>query len=136
MSSFTSTWNRHKEISIFRDIFDCNKVTLSCLKRSTMDPWLQLKFPSNHEIRISTFLILFSASKCRLSPRLGIVISKLEYFEISLIITKWLFLVWSVQLWTHGYNRTFQDITKSEFRLSWLYLVHQNVVFHLHLESS
>ena len=78
----------HKQIRMIRDIFDCNKVTLSCLKCLTMDPWLQLKFPKHHEIRILTFLIEFSASKCRLSPRLGIVISKLVYFEISLIVTK------------------------------------------------
>jgi len=67
-------------------------MTLSCLKCSTMDPWLKLKFPKHHKIRIWTFLIAFSASKCHLSPRLGIVISKLVYFEISLIVTKWLIL--------------------------------------------
>jgi len=57
-----------------------------------MDPWLQLKFPRHHEVRISTFVIVFSTSKCRLSPGLGIVTSKLVYFEISLIRTKGLFL--------------------------------------------
>jgi len=33
-------------------------------------------------------LIVFSASKCRLLPRLRIVISKFVCFEISLIVTK------------------------------------------------
>ena len=88
MLSFAYTWNRHKQISIFPDIFDYNKVTLSSLKCSTMDPWLKLNFPKHHEIGIWTFLIVFRASKCRLSPRLGIVISKLLYFEISFIVTK------------------------------------------------
>ena len=83
MSSFA-----YKQINIFRDIFDCNKVTLSCLKCPTMDPWVKLKFPKLHEIKISTFFMVFSASKCRLSPRLGIVKSKLVYFEISVIVTK------------------------------------------------
>ena len=32
--------------------------------------------------------IVFSASNCHLSPRLGIVISKLLYFEISLVEAK------------------------------------------------
>ena len=136
MSSLSKTWNRHKQICIFRDIFECNKVTLSCLKGSTIDQWLNLKFLKYHEIGISNFLIVCSASKCHLLPRLGIVISKLVYFEIYFIVTKWLFLVWRVQLWTHGYNWSFQNITKSEFWLSWWYLVHQNVVFHLNLESS
>ena len=48
----------------------------------------KIEFPKLHEIGISTFFIVFSASKCRLSPRLGIVITKLVYFEISLIVTK------------------------------------------------
>ena len=75
------------KISIFRDIFDCNKVTLSCLKCSTMDPWLKLKFPKHQEVRILTFLIIFSASKCRVSHRLGMGIGKLVYLGISLIVT-------------------------------------------------
>ena len=58
-----------------------------------MDPWLKLKFPKHQEIGIWTFLIVFIASKCRLSPRLGIVIRKLLYLEISLIVTKYLFLI-------------------------------------------
>jgi len=53
-----------------------------------MDPRLKLKFPKLNEIGIWTFFFVFSASKCHLSPRLGIVISKLVYFEISLIVTK------------------------------------------------
>ena len=64
------------------------KVTLSYWMCSTMDPWLKLKFPKHHEIGISTFLIVFSALKCHLSHRLGIVRSKLVYFEISLIVRK------------------------------------------------
>ena len=87
MLSFAYTWNRHKQISIFPDIFDYNKVTLSCLRCSTMDPWVKLKFSKHHKIRISIFLIVFSATKCPLSPRQGMVISKLVYFEISLIVT-------------------------------------------------
>jgi len=31
------------------------KLTLSCLKCSTMDPWLKVKFPKHFEIRIWTF---------------------------------------------------------------------------------
>ena len=69
-------------------MLNCNKVAHSCLKCPTMDPWQKLKFPKLHEIRIWTFLFVFSASKCRLSHRLGIVITKLLYFEISLIVTK------------------------------------------------
>jgi len=95
-------WNRHKQISLFRDIFDCSKVSHTCLKCSKMDQWLKLKFPKLHEIRIWTFKFEISASKCHLSPRLGIVITKLVYFEISFIETMWIILVWSVQLWTHG----------------------------------
>ena len=60
MSSFSWTWNRQKQISVFPDIFDCNKVTLSCLKCSTMDSWLKLKFPKQPEIRIWSFLSVFS----------------------------------------------------------------------------
>jgi len=90
------------KFSIFQDIFDCSKVAHSCLKCSSMDQWLKLMFPKLHEIRIWTFSIVFIASKCRHSPRLGIVISKSVYFQISLVVTKWLILVWSVQLWTHG----------------------------------
>ena len=67
-------------------------MTLSCLKCSTMDPWLKLKFPKHHKIRIWTFSILFSASNCHRSPRHGFIISNLVYFEISLIVTKWLIL--------------------------------------------
>ena len=52
MLSFAYTWNRHKQISILRDIFDYNKVTLSYLKCSGMDPWLKLKFSKHPEIRI------------------------------------------------------------------------------------
>ena len=88
MLSFAYTWNCHKQISIFRDIFDYNKVTLSCLKCSTMDPLLKMNFPKHHKIGIWTFFNVFSVLKCRLSPRLAIVISKLQYFEISLIVTK------------------------------------------------
>jgi len=88
MLSFAWIWNRHNQISIFRDIFDCNKVILSFLKCSTMNPWLKLKFPKHHEIEISIFFIVFSAAICHLSPRLGIVISKLVNLEISLIVTK------------------------------------------------
>jgi len=33
-------------------------------------------------------LIVFSASKCHVSPRLGIVISKFVHFEICLVVTK------------------------------------------------
>ena len=88
MSSFAETWNRHNQNSIFRDSFDCNKVTLSCLKGSTMDSWVKQKFPKLLEIGISTFFFVFSGSKYRLSPRLGIVISKLVYLEISLTVTK------------------------------------------------
>jgi len=57
-----------------------------------MDPWLKLKFPKLHEIRIWTFLFVFSASKCLLSPRVVIVITKVVYFEISFIVTKGLIL--------------------------------------------
>ena len=92
----------HKQISIFQDILGSNKVTHFCLKCSTMDPCLKLKFPKLHEIRIWTFLYVFRASKCRLSPRVVIVITKLVYFEISFIVRKGLILVSSVQLWTHG----------------------------------
>ena len=46
------------------------------------------KFPKLRKIGILTFFIVFSASKCRLSTRPGIVISKCVYFEISLIVTK------------------------------------------------
>ena len=88
MSSVTYTWYGHKQISIFGDIFDCSKVTHSCLKCSTMYQWLKLKFPKLPEIKIYTFLIVFSAPKCHLAPRLGIVISKLVYFKISLIVAK------------------------------------------------
>ena len=58
-----------------------------------MDTWVKQKFPKLRKIGISTFFIVFSASKCRLSTRPGIVISKLVYFEISLIVTKLLFVV-------------------------------------------
>ena len=88
MLSFAYTWNCHKQISIFPDIFDYSKVTLSSLRCLTMDPWLKLNFSKHHEIGIWTFLFVFSSSKCRLSPRPEIVISKLVCFEISLIVTK------------------------------------------------
>ena len=42
----------NKQIGIFRDIFDCNKLALSCLKSSTMDPKPKLKFPKHHKIGI------------------------------------------------------------------------------------
>ena len=74
-------------------MFGCNKVTHSCLKCPAMDPWLKLKFPKLHEIRIWTFLFVFRASKCLLSPRVVIVITKVVYFEISFIVTKGLILV-------------------------------------------
>ena len=67
-------------------------MTLSCLKCSTMDQWLKLKFLKHHQIRISTFMLVFSASKCHLSPTLRIVIGKLVYFEISLIVASDSFL--------------------------------------------
>ena len=85
MSSLTYMWNRHKQISLFQDIFDYSKVSHSCLKCATMDQRLRLKFPKVQEIRIWTFLFEFCASKCQLSPRLGIVITKLVYFEILLL---------------------------------------------------
>ena len=88
MSYFTQTWNRHKQIIVFRDIFVSNNVTLSYLKCSTMNPLLKLKFPKHHEIEIWTFQIVFSASTCRPSPRLGFIIWKLVSFEISLIVKK------------------------------------------------
>ena len=69
-------------------MLNCNKVAHSCLKCPTMDPWQKLKFPKLHEIEIWTFLFVFSASKCPLPPRLGIVIIKLVYFEKCLIVTK------------------------------------------------
>ena len=53
-----------------------------------MDPWLKLKFSKLYAIGIWTFFFVFSAPKCRLSPKLGVVISKLVYFEISLILAK------------------------------------------------
>ena len=62
-----------------------------------MDPWLKLKFPKHRQIEIWTFLIVFNVSICCLSPKLGMVISKLVYFQISLVVTKWLIVVWSVQ---------------------------------------
>jgi len=49
---------------------------------------VKLKFPTHLEIRICTFLSVFSISKCHLSPRQWIVISKLAHIEISLIVTK------------------------------------------------
>ena len=67
---FTKTWYRHKQISIFQDIFGCNKVTHSCLKCPTIDPWLKLKFSKLYEIGILTFFSVFSTSKYLLSPRL------------------------------------------------------------------
>jgi len=64
------------------------KLFFSWLKCSTMDQWLKHKFRKHPEIRIWPFLCIFSVSKCRLSPRVGIVMSKLVFFEISLILTK------------------------------------------------
>ena len=61
MLSYAYTWNRHKQISIFRDILDGNKVTHYSLKCPTMDPCLKLKFPKLHEIEVYTFLFVFSA---------------------------------------------------------------------------
>jgi len=63
-------------------------MSLSWLKCSTMDPWLQLKFRKHPEIRIWIWLCVSSVSKCRLSARVGIVISKLVFFQISLIVRK------------------------------------------------
>ena len=64
------------------------KLSLSCLRCSTMEPWLKLKFPKHFEIRIRTFVSVLSASKCHFSPRDGMVISKLVLYEKSLIIAK------------------------------------------------
>ena len=64
------------------------KWSLSLLKCFAMDPWLQLKFWKHPKIRICTLLCVFSVSKCHLSPRVGIVLSKLVFFEIYLIVTK------------------------------------------------
>jgi len=58
------------------------KLSLFCLKCSTMDPWLKIKFPTLLEIRICTFLSVFSVSKFHLSPRQGIIIRKLAHIEI------------------------------------------------------
>ena len=79
-------------------------VTKSLIFVWSVQPWNMAKteFRKLHEIKISTFLYVFSASKCRLSPRVVIVITKLVYFEISFAVTKWIILHWSVQLWTHG----------------------------------
>ena len=64
------------------------KLSLSCLKCCTVDAWVKLMFQKALEIRIWTFLSVFCASKCRLSPRLGIYKSKLVLLGISLIVTK------------------------------------------------
>ena len=93
MSSFFLTWNRQRKICVFPDILDYNKVTLYCLKCSTMDPWLKLKFQKQPEIGIWTFLGVFSVQKCHLSARLGMLRRKYVYFQISLTVTKSLFVV-------------------------------------------
>ena len=88
MSSFTKTRNRHKQISTLWDNLIVTNLSLSCLKCSTMEPWLKHKFPKHSEIKIRTLQSVFSVWKCHLSPRQGIVISKLVHFEITLIVTK------------------------------------------------
>jgi len=75
-------------ISVFQDIFSCNQVTLSSLKCSTMEERLKVAFSKHREIRIQTFMIVFSVSKYPLSLGLRIFLRKLVYFKISLIVTK------------------------------------------------
>ena len=53
-----------------------------------MDPWLKLKFLKHSEVKIGTFESVFSVRKCCISPRQGIVLSKLALLEITLIVTK------------------------------------------------
>ena len=75
--------------SVFFEVYlIVTKLFVSSLKRSTMDPWLKLKFRKLLEIKIWFFLCVFSVSTCRLSPSVGIAISKLVFFVISLILTK------------------------------------------------
>jgi len=76
----------HIEISLI-----VTKLSLYCLKCCTMDPWLKLMFHKLFEIRIWTFWCVFTISKCRPSPRLGIDISKCVYLVISLTIKKFSF---------------------------------------------
>ena len=73
----------HSQISLI-----VTKLSLSWLKCSTMNPWLKLEFSKHPEIQTWIFVSVFSVSKCRLSYRFKIVISKLVYFEISLIASK------------------------------------------------
>ena len=76
------------KLVIFKISFIVTKLSICYLRSSTIDPWLELKFWKLPEIRIWTFLCIFILSKCCLSPRVGIVISKLVLFEISLIKPK------------------------------------------------
>ena len=64
------------------------KLSISYLRCFIMDPWLKLKFWKHPKIRIWNFFCVIRVSKCWLSPRIGIVISKFVFFEISLIVTK------------------------------------------------
>lgn len=69
ISSFISISNRQKQIRVLRDVLHRNKVLFFSFKVFWARLWLKLKFPNLPEIRIWTFLSLFSISKCSLSPR-------------------------------------------------------------------
>ena len=60
---------------------------------SNYGPMAKTEVSKLQEIAIWTFLIILIISICGLSPRLGIVRSKLVYFEICLVVTKLLILV-------------------------------------------
>jgi len=89
------------------------KLDISCLKCSTMDPWLKLKFRKHLEIRIWIFFYALSVSKFWLSPRVAIIICKLVFFEIYLIITKLSISCFKCSAMDQWLELTFQEYPKN-----------------------
>jgi len=132
---YLDLWSYKKNI-ILKDIVYSNKVVSFLFKVFYYDPMVKTSVFKNSKLELGLFLRVFCVSKCHLSHRIWIVISKLVYFEISLIVTKLSFSCFKCSTIDAWQKLSFQNFSTSEFALSWLYLVYQNVVFYQDWEPS
>ena len=90
------------------------KLDISCLKCSTMDPWLNLKCWKHPGIRIWIFFYVLRVSKFWFSPRVAIIIYKLVFFEISLIISKLSNSCFKCSVMDHWQELKFQEYPENK----------------------
>ena len=102
-----------------------------------MDPWLKLKFPKHSEIRIRTFVRVFSVWKISSFTERWNGHKQISTLWKIIDYSKVVSFMFKVLYYGHMGKTQVSNTSRNEnLDFLWVYLAYENIVFHLHKELS